>query len=1134
MTPTIIAGAVLLTVILLAAIVVLFLQGRLRQQPEEPIPETWPDKKKLLEQTAELVREKTALERDIAARRAAEEALRHSEEKYRVLVENANDAIVIAQDGVIKFANPKTEELLGYESAELARMPFTEIIAPDDRAMVVDRYVRRLQGEDVPSRYLFRTLARDGKQLDVEINSVNIIWDGHPGTLCFLRDMSDQMRIERELRASEERLQAILDNSTAAVYVKGRDFRYLLVNHYFEQIFHLTKDQIIGRNDFELFPTELAAAFRANDEQVLTSLAPLQAEEIARQDDGDHTFLSVKFPLFDSHGQATSICGISTDITSRKRAVEELRRSEARTRAILAASPDLLFIITREGNCLEYRGSGEFFFAPPEEIVGRNVTDYFSGDLAERFRGVIARTLDTGEMQTLEVRLPTPRGTRHMESRVVLYGANEVLFIVRDVTDRKRAEAALREATHAAEAASRAKSRFLANMSHEIRTPMNGVIGMTELALATDLTDEQRRYLRGVLESAEFLLSLINTILDFSKIEAEKLELDPVEFHLRDDLADTVNALSLRAHEQELELVCHVRSDVPEVLYGDSGRLRQVLFNLLGNAIKFTHQGEVVLRVEKVSQVDDEVVLKFAVRDTGIGIPEEKQSLIFEPFLQADDSTTRQYGGTGLGLTISAQLVRLLGGQIELESAPGAGSCFSFTTRFKVRTATTPPAVVVGPPNVHDLKVLIVDDNESSQQALMEVLRGWRMQPTTATNANEALQLLAEARAEPDGFAVVLVDAGLPGGDALQLARHLADLSPRLPMILLLTHREPQRDVMHWLGGVSALVTKPVKPSDLLDAIMTALGQAPARLENVVVQAAQEFGKVALPLKILLAEDNVINRRVAVGLLESRGHHVHPVPDGSEALQALTRENYDCILMDLQMPVLGGLEATAAIRRREQGTGRHIPIIAMTAHALAGDRERCLEAGMDDYVAKPIRARDLFAAVERWSPAASDTLPFDQIDLGTPSDSDGMAADHSASESNGHLVASPKASDSALPAAFSLSVALAAVNGDRKLLNEIASLFLAEAPTWIADLRRAVTTRDAAQVRRIAHTLKNSLGYFGLQSAYDLALRLEALGRTNDLNDADQVCESLIEAIQRIEPELAPIAAASFASGGVS
>lgn len=1128
MTPVIIAGAMLLTAGLLAAVVLPFVWGRLRP-PAEPPPDTWPDKSKLLEQTAELVREKSALERDIAARRAAEEALRHSEEKYRILVENANDAIVIAQDGVIKFANPKTEELLGYQAEELARMPFTEIIVPEDRAMVVDRYVRRLQGEDVPSRYLFRTLARDGQQLDVEINSVNIMWEGHLGTLCFLRDMTEQKRVERELRASEARLQAILDNSTAAVYVKDRAGRYLLVNHYFEQIFHLTKDEIIGRTDLELFPEELAAAFRSNDDQVLTSLAPLQVEEIARQDDGEHTFLSVKFPLFDSAGQATSICGISTDITSRKRAVEDLRRSEARTRAILAASPDLLFIITRDGTCLEYRGSGEFFFAPPEQIVGRNVTDYFSGDLGERFRRVIERTLDTGEMQTLEVRLPTPLGTRHMESRVVLYGADEVLFIVRDVTDRKRAEAELHEAKHAAEAANRAKSRFLANMSHEIRTPMNGVIGMTELALATDLSDEQRRYLRGVLESAEFLLSLINTILDFSKIEAEKLELDPVEFHLRDDLADTVNALSVRAHEKELELVCHVRSDVPELLVGDSGRLRQVLFNLLGNAIKFTPHGEVVLRVEKVSEQGNEVVLRFSVRDTGIGIPLEKQKLIFEPFLQADDSTTRQYGGTGLGLSISAQLVRLLGGEIELDSRLGAGSCFSFTAHFRTVAAETPPAVVVGPPHVQGLPVLIVDDNESSQQALVEVLRGWQFAPTSAGTAREALERLGELDG-PRQFSVVLVDAGLPGGDALQLARHLAGLSPPLPVILLLTHREPQRDVLHWLGGAAALVTKPVKPSDLLDAIMTALGESPPRGERSVATSAPEFGKTAQPLRILLAEDNAINRRVAVGLLESRGHQVQPVPDGSEALQALTRDQFDCILMDLQMPVLGGLEATAVIRRREQGTDRHIPIIAMTAHALSGDRERCLAAGMDDYVAKPIRARELFAAVERCPPrnGAGCMAPEPAVNLAA-----GPARERkpvvAVSEPTGGGADEPAATS---PAQFSLAVALAAVNGDRKLLNEIASLFLAEAPSWIADLRRAVVSHDAAQVRRIAHTLKNSLGYFGLQAAYDLALRLESLGRENDLAGAEPVCESLIRAIQQIEPELAPIADASFAGDG--
>lgn len=1123
MTPAIVAGTVLLTVTLLSLAVLSFLRGRWGRHEQEAL-EDWPDKKKLLEQTAELVREKIELERDIAARRAAEEALRHSEEKYRVLVDNANDAIVIAQDGVIKFANPMAERLLDYSVEELSRMPFTEIIAPDDRAMVVDRYVRRLQGEDVPSRYLFRTISRDGTQLDVEINSVNIQWESHPASLCFLRDMSVQMRAERELRASEARLQAILDNSSAVVYVKDREGRYQLINRHFEQIFSVVKEQVVGKTDFDLFPPERAEVFRANDSRVLTTLEPLQVEEIAPHEDGDHTYLSVKFPLFDSTGAASAMCGISTDITQRKRSEEELRRSEARTRAILEASPDLLFIFTRQGSCLEYRGSGEFFFAPPEQIVGRNITDYFSHDMARRFRGVITKTLDTGEMQTLELRLPTPVGLRHMESRVVVYGPDEVLFIVRDVTARKRAEAELREAKHAAEAASRAKSRFLANMSHEIRTPMNGVIGMTELALSTELTEEQRRYLRGVLESAEFLLSLINTILDFSKIEAEKLELDPIEFALRDDLADTVNALSVRAHEKGLELVCHVRSDVPELLYGDSGRLRQVLFNLLGNAIKFTQQGEVVLRVEKVGESEDDVTLKFNVCDTGIGIPPDKQQLIFEPFRQADDSTTRQYGGTGLGLAISAQLARLLGGGIELESTPGVGSCFSFTARFQVRTAASTPRTITGPTNVHNLNVLVVDDNESSRQALADILRGWQMHPVVVATATDALAEFERTPQSDKCFALILVDAGLPGGDALRLAGYVASLKPKVPMILMLTHREPQRDVMHWLGGAAALVTKPVKPSDLLDAIMTALGQAPATRDDQA-DRAPEIDKVSRPMRILLAEDNLINRRVAVGLLESRGHQVHPVADGSEALQALARQSFDCVLMDLQMPVLGGLEATTAIRRREEGTDQHIPIVAMTAHALAGDRERCLAAGMDDYVAKPIRAKELFAAIERFRPA-SETPSTDQPIHRGSSDGDVVALSPTA---KGSLPTSLAPSESG---GFSLDLALAAVNGDRKLLNEIASLFLSEAPTWIADLRRALASQDSAQVRRIAHTLKNSLGYFGLRSAHELALQLEAAGRSNELAGAAAICEALVELIQRVEPELALVADRSFVAEG--
>ncbi|MBX3414331.1 MAG: response regulator [Pirellulales bacterium] len=941
----------------------------------------------LLKQTAVLTREKEQLQSYLDEYRQAEEALRASEEKYRALVENANDAIVIAQDGAVHFANPKTEAMLGYSFAELATMPFTEIIAPEDRALVVERYTRRLEGEDVPSRYRFRAVTSDGRKLWVEINSVIVTWEGRPASLSFLRDIDDQMQAEENLRASE-----------------------------------------------------------------------------------------------------------------------------AKNRAMLDATPDLLLIVDREGKCLEARASREFGVALPAGTVGAKVTDYFPHDLADRLLAVIYRALSTGQLQTLELRLPTPEGLRHLESRVVVCGDDTVLFIVRDVTQRKREEAELKEAKLVAEEANRAKSRFLANMSHEIRTPMNAIIGMTELSLASDLGEEQRRLLSGVLESAEFMLALINTLLDFSKIEAGKLTLDPTEFRLRDDVGDALHALALRAHEKELELICHIDADVPDRLVGDSARLRQVLFNLVGNAVKFTEQGEVVLRVHRAAVADGgAITLRFEVRDTGIGIPHDKQAAIFEPFQQADDSTTRRYGGTGLGLAISSQLVDLMGGSIGVESVPDQGTTFYFTTTFEVVPDDRPlPA-----PSLTDKAVLIVEDNAACRQSLADTVAGAGARVVAVANAREAFAALAQALSEGRAFAGAIVDAGLPDEHGLEVVRQLHAKTPPTAAILLMTHG----DVGHSVIGRTELphvrcLMKPVKQTDLLAAL--AVDAASVQATAAIARPTSDFGAAVRPLRILLAEDNAINQKVAVSMLGARGHHVVCASDGREALERLGQEQFDLVLMDVQMPVMGGLEATAAIRAQEQGTGQHLPIIAMTAHAMKGDREDCLAAGMDDYVAKPIRARELFAAVERaeryraagCQELAAPVMAGESRPPGANRRAEEPVVEETIDERESELVFDPQ-------------TALACVNGDAELLREIVGLFLDDAPRLIGELREAIDGADASSVRRVAHTIKNSVGYFGLKSTFERALELENMGRAAELAGADRAWQRLRSEVERLQPILA-------------
>jgi PAS domain S-box-containing protein len=894
-------------------------------------------------------------------------------------------------------------------------------------------------------------------------------------------DITARKQAERQLQATAERLGAIWDRAPVGIDLADHEGRLLEINPALQRITGYSAKELKTMTYYDLTHPE----DRARNQELMTAFKEGKSDhyEIEKRyirKNGGTIWVRVAGSRIDTE----HTMGIVEDVTERKEAAAQLKATAERLKAILENAPVGIVINDREGHVIESNAAFQRICGySAEELKETKFSDYTHPDDRVKNRELFEQ-LKSHKLQSFEIEKRYIRKDGEIIwAHVIAAGLNEEtnIGIVEDITLRMREAAELRAAKEAAEAANRAKSEFLANMSHEIRTPMNGVMGMLELTLDTDLEAEQAEYLTLAKSSAEALLKVIDDILDFSKIESGKLEFETIDFNLRDCLGDTLDPLGVRAEQKGLELAYRIDDDLPELLAGDPGRLRQVITNLVGNAIKFTERGEIVVQAERQEANGEDEVIHFSVRDTGVGIPLDKQKVIFSPFEQADGSITRRFGGTGLGLAISSRLIALMNGRVWLESEAGQGSTFHFTARFKAVHSPVAKTSASRPIMLDGLRVLVVDDNSTNRRILEEMLTRWKMIPVCVDGGVAALEAMGQALADQNPFKLVLTDCQMPDLDGFSVVERIKQ-DPTLAgaTIMMLSSAGRRGDAARCRElGLAAYLSKPVRQSQLLDVIMTAFGQI---MQPKDLSACNSRGSrsESRKLNLLLAEDNAINQKIATRMLEKLGHRVTVAGNGQEALDAIGREGFDAVFMDVQMPEMDGLAATGKIRVGERHSRLHVPIIAMTAHAMKGDRERCLKAGMDGYISKPINSRELEEAL------ASACSGCD-VQLGK------------GPEIQGRVSAPGKA------ITWNATETLERLGGDENLLREVVEIFLEDGPKQMSSLRQAIVEKHARAIEKTAHSLKGELGYLGIAEVSEKACELEEMGRKHDLQHTAEV-----------------------------
>ncbi len=964
---------------------------------------------------------------------------------------------------------------------------------------VIDRSPRTLTSEQAETlRILSRQVVT---QLDLRRHLVELA-----------RSIEQQKRTEDRLRTSEAFYQTLVETLPQNIIRKDLQGRFTFANRKFCNLIGKSLDEILGRTDFDLFPAEMAGKYHRDDSRVMNTLDSLDTIEAHRAPSGEKLFVHVvKTPLYDALGQLIGIQGIFWDVSNRKRTEEALAYERDLLRALLDNIPDRIYYKDVESRFIRCSNSMALRLGldDPKKVVGKTDFDFHPKEKAQEFYEDEQRIIVTGKALINKLEEQTDLEGRPIwasVTKVPIYNQNGhvtgIIGISRDVTKLKQAEAAMGQARDAALESARVKAQFLANMSHEIRTPMNAITGMSGLLLDTKLNQEQREFVGTIRDSTLTLMEIVNEILDFSKIEAGKLTLETIDFDLREAVESTVEMLAENAQKKGIELNCWMDQDVPNRLRGDPGRFRQVLANLLSNAIKFTERGEVLVRVAKGMETETTVAVKIEVSDTGVGIPAKAMPLIFQAFTQADGSTTRKHGGTGLGLTISKQLVELMGGEIGAKSEVNKGSTFWFKLAFEKQAAAREARQQPEITSLAGVKVLVAKKSETSCRILLGQLSHLKMAVTHAASGGEALEWLRREAAGGHPYKLVILDLDLAEMDGLALVLAIKAepliASTRLIVLTSLGHRLSTATMQE--TGISACLVKPLRQPRLFDCLVDVMSLSgagtvqPLSSDTLDVSSASALA-AGKSVRILLAEDNMVNQRLAVKQLKKLGYNADAVADGGEVLNAVDRIRYDIIFMDCQMPEMDGYEVTRRIREKEkerlQPPDAPAYIIALTANVLHGDREKCLAAGMNDYLTKPLHLSDLEGVLQR-----------------------ALLKVHPASRPQ------PERPEADLDQAVLAGLRELREPNQPDPLKELAELFVRDARTRLQRMETAIAQKDAPGLAAAAHTLKGSASNLGARHLAFLCVSLEKQAKTGDLTESANILLEVKREFQAVEQTL--------------